>query len=169
MRNPIPSPRPSDDVRPIPVLPLPSRHPLHGPACPVCDHPSCRTRRAQRLPLLGGHRSEFAPEHARAAQVQARHRHLVLWFGEATQSFWAVTPHGLVERRDIDALLLAVSPPTPPRSDPAVTRPWARPSAGHVSMPLSQRIRRSNRTGRRSFGRPRLSPGAVRHREHIAP
>ncbi|WP_370462992.1 hypothetical protein [Nocardiopsis sp. FR26] len=83
-------PRRADDVRPNHPL-LPRRTPLIGSVCPVCDHPSCRARRAQRLPRLGGHRSELAREHAQAAAIQARHRHLTVYFGEATQSFWIVT------------------------------------------------------------------------------
>ncbi|WP_306370772.1 hypothetical protein [Nocardiopsis sp. CC223A] len=108
MRHPIPRPRRSDDDRRAPLLPLPRRRPLIGPVCPACEHPSCRARRAQRLPRLGGHRTEFAPEHARAAAVQARHPGLIVYYGEATQSFWAVTPTGLLEAPDTDALLLAL-------------------------------------------------------------
>ncbi|WP_370011864.1 hypothetical protein UIS43_24570 [Nocardiopsis sp. LDBS0036] len=110
MQHPIPSPRRPDDFRPIPLLPR--RTPLIGPVCPACGHPSCRERRAQRLPRLGGHRTEFADEHARAAALQSRHRHLIVYYGEATQSFWAVTPTGLVEAADIDALFLALWPYT---------------------------------------------------------
>ena len=129
MRQPIPSPRRSADVLPLPMLPR--RTPLVGPACPMCDHPSCRERRAQRLPRLGGHRAEFAVEHAQAAAVQARHRHLVIYFGEATQSFWAITPTGMLEAPDVDALLVAIWPHT----DPPAARPWARPAAGRAPIP----------------------------------
>ncbi|MFD6951422.1 hypothetical protein A6A08_09215 [Nocardiopsis sp. TSRI0078] len=129
MKNPIPSPRRSDDVRPMP-RPLPRRTPLVGPVCPVCDHPSCRLRRAQRLPRLGGHRAEFAVEHAQAAAIQARHRHLIVYYGEATQSFWAITPTGMVEARDVDALLLVLWPHTTPHTDPPAARPWARTVGG---------------------------------------
>ncbi|MDT0331999.1 hypothetical protein [Nocardiopsis lambiniae] len=108
MRHPIPRPRRCDDTRPAPLLPLHRRRPLVGPVCPACEHPSCRARRAQRLPRLGGHRTEFAPEHARAAAVQARHPDLIAYYGEATGSFWAITPTGLLEAHDTDALLLAV-------------------------------------------------------------
>ena len=128
MRNPIPSPRRSDDVRP-----LPRRNPLIGPTCPRCAHPSCRKRRAQRLPRLGGRRSEFAHEHAQAAAIQARHRHVVVYFGEATQSFWIATPTGLHEAADVDALLLLLWPHT----DPPVTRPWACPEVGVAVLTLS--------------------------------
>lgn len=124
MRNPIPSPRRPDDFRPFPMLPR--RTPLIGPACPSCDHPSCRTRRAQRLPRLGGHRAEFAREHAQAAAAQASNRHLVVWWGEATQSFWIATPAGLTEAADIDALLLALRSQT----DPPAARPRARTIGG---------------------------------------
>jgi hypothetical protein len=105
---------------------LPCRTPLIGPTCPSCDHPSCRTRRAQRLPRLGGHRAEFAVEHVQAAAVQARHRGLVIWWGEATQSFWIATPAGLAEAADVDALLLLLRSQT----DPSAARPWARTIGG---------------------------------------
>jgi hypothetical protein len=104
---------------------LPRRTPLIGPTCPSCDHPSCRTRRAQRLPRLGGHRAEFAVEHAQAAAIQARNRHLVIWWGEATQSFWIATPAGLTEAADVDALLLALRPHGTLDTDPPAARPWA--------------------------------------------
>ncbi|ASU59901.1 hypothetical protein [Nocardiopsis dassonvillei] len=122
MQNPIPSPRRSDGVRPMPRLfpPLPRRTPLVGPVCPRCEHPSCRVRRAQRLPRLGGHRSEFSREHAQAAAIQKRHRHLIVYYGEATQSFWAVTPTGLLEAANADALLLALWPHNAPFMPPAL-------------------------------------------------
>ncbi|PDP87807.1 hypothetical protein CQJ94_09775 [Glycomyces fuscus] len=136
MQNPIPSPRRSDDVRPMP-RPLPRRTPLTGPVCPVCEHPSCRVRRAQRLPRLGGHRSEFAREHAQAAAIQSHpspsttlngrlrrspdsNRHLIVYYGEATQSFWAVTPTGLLEAASVDALLLLLWPHATPFMPPAL-------------------------------------------------
>ncbi|GAA1091693.1 hypothetical protein [Nocardiopsis metallicus] len=123
MQNPIPRPRRSDDFRPLP--PRPRRQPLEGPACRVCDHPSCRQRRAQNLPRLGGHRSEYAREHLQAAQLQAHYRHLVVYYGEATQSFWAATPTGMIEAPDIDTLLLEVWTYTTPPA-PSVTRPRVR-------------------------------------------
>lgn len=179
MKNPIPSPRPSEDVRPI-SPPLPRRAPLVGPVCPACEHPSCRTRRAQQLPRLGGHRSEFAREHAQAAAVQARHRDLTIWWGEATQSFWIASPAGLTEAADIDALLLFLrphgTPQAAPDTDPPAARPWARPVMGPApvsapaftlapapaptSAPAFVRIRRDPHTGRRAFGRPRASTRA---------
>lgn len=105
MRHPIPAPRPSSDplYRPWPTLPR--RRPLVGPACPMCEHPSCRRRRAERLPRLGGHRTEYAFEHHQAAQVQARNRHLLIWWGEATQSFWAASDTGMYEAKTYDDLL----------------------------------------------------------------
>ena len=135
MRHSIPSPRRSDDDRPLATQP--HRAPLAGPFCPLpdlhdvrwtpseqtpsaCGHPSCRERRAQSLPRLGGHRSEFAVEHAQAAAVQARHRDLIVYFGEATQSFWAITPTDMVEARDVGGLLSAVRAHT----DPPVIRLW---------------------------------------------
>lgn len=104
--------------------------PLIGPVCPACDHPSCRVRRAQRLPRLGGHRSEFAREHAQAAAIQARHRHLIIYFGEATQSFWAITSTGLLEAPNVDALLLALWPQGALDADPPAARPWSRAVGG---------------------------------------
>jgi len=114
MRHPIPAPRPSSDplYRPWPTLPR--RRPLVGPACPSCTHPSCRRRRAERLPRLGGHRVEYAFEHHQAAQIQARHRGLLIWWGEATQSFWVAGPADLEEAHDLDTLLLKLWPHTNP-------------------------------------------------------
>ncbi len=89
-------------------------------------------RRAQRLPHLGGHRAEFIREHAQAAVLQARHRHLIIYFGEATQSFWAVTSTGLLEAPNVDALLLALWP-QPRRTldaDPPAARPRTRALGG---------------------------------------
>ncbi|WP_026126994.1 hypothetical protein [Nocardiopsis xinjiangensis] len=141
MQHPIPSPRPSSD--PL-YRSLPGRRPLVGSACTVCDHPSCRQRRAQRLPRLGGHRSEFSREHAQAARIQAHpwpsttlngrlrrsldpNRHLVIWWGENTQSFWIATPVGLEEAADVDTLLLKLWPHT----DPPALRPWAEETGGN--------------------------------------
>ena len=104
----------SDPRRPAPAT---------GPACASCVHRTCRTQRAGALPRLGGHRAEFALEHQQAAALQARHRHLLIWWGEATQSFWIATPSGLIEARDVDELLLKLWPHT----DRPAIRPWARP------------------------------------------
>ncbi|MEU2974964.1 hypothetical protein [Nocardiopsis alba] len=60
------------------LIPSPRRRPMGGPACATCTHPSCRERRAERLPCLGCHRSEYAGEHTQAAHIQARYRHLVI-------------------------------------------------------------------------------------------
>ncbi|WP_236700554.1 hypothetical protein [Allosalinactinospora lopnorensis] len=67
---------------------------------------------AARHPRLRGHRAEFATEHRRAAAIQAHHPHLVVWFGETTQSYWAATPTGLTQAPDTDTLLLAIWPHT---------------------------------------------------------
>jgi hypothetical protein len=40
--------------------------------------------------------------------VQARYPGLIVYYGEATQSFWATTPTGLLEAHDADALLPAL-------------------------------------------------------------
>lgn len=130
MPNPIPSPRPASDplYRSRPTLPR--RQPLVGPVCPTCVHPSCRERRAERLPRLGGHRSEYASEHAQAAQFQAHHRNLIIYFGEATRSFWIVSSSGLEEVHDIDTLLLTLWTHT----DSRAARPWAQ-NPGRARVP----------------------------------
>ncbi|WP_028648802.1 hypothetical protein [Nocardiopsis sp. CNT312] len=117
MRHPIPQPRRSDDFRPLPGLPR--RRPLVGPACPMCDHQTCRSCRAQTLPRLGGHRAEFALEHQRAARIQARYPRQIVWFGESTQSFWAASRGGLYEARSWDDLLAHL---------------WAQDRAGHPRL-----------------------------------
>ena len=125
MNNPIPAPRRPVDTRPTGTTftPTPPRPALTtGPACVSCDHRTCRSQRARSLPRLGGHRSEYAREHAQAAQLQSHYRHLIVYYGEATQSFWAATPTGLIEAFHIDALLLALW--THP--DPPALRPRAR-------------------------------------------
>lgn len=118
MQNPIPSPRPSSDPR---YRTLPPRSPLIGPVCPACTHPSCRRRRAERLPRLGGHRAEYSRERAQAAHVQRRYPHLIVYYGEVTQSFWTAGPAGLEEAHGLDTLLLKLWPHT----DPPAARPGA--------------------------------------------
>jgi hypothetical protein len=110
--HPIPVPRPSSDPLHRPLPPLPRRHPLVGPFCPACKHPSCRRRRAACLPRLGGHLSEYQREHAFAAAFQARNRHLVIWYGEKTGSYWVASSTGLTEVSDVETLerLLAPGP-----------------------------------------------------------
>ncbi|WP_239646142.1 hypothetical protein, partial [Nocardiopsis valliformis] len=103
MQNPIPSPRPSSD--PL-YRTLPRRQPLIGPACATCVHPSCRERRAERLPRLGGHRSEYASEHAQASRIQARYRHLVIWWGEAVRH---EAPRDRVEVEDLHRSAVAAA------------------------------------------------------------
>nr|WP_071621767.1 MULTISPECIES: hypothetical protein [Nocardiopsis] len=110
MTHPIPVPRPSSDLLHRPLPPLPRRRPLVGPFCPACEHPSCRRRRAARLPRLGGHRSEFTREHARAAVLQRHHPHLLIWFGEQTLSYWVASPVGLTEVSESEVLLLLAEP-----------------------------------------------------------
>ncbi|WP_017603787.1 hypothetical protein [Nocardiopsis alkaliphila] len=128
MNHPIPAPRRPVDTRPAhltgtirtPAPPRPA--PQSGPACASCAHHACRAQRARTLPRLGGHRAEFSREHHQAAQIQARHPHLLVYFGEATQSFWIATPSGLIEARDVDELLLKLWP----HIDRPALRPWAR-------------------------------------------
>ncbi|WP_026127375.1 hypothetical protein [Nocardiopsis lucentensis] len=107
MTHPIPAHRPPSDQL---CRPVPRPQPLLGPFCPSCVHRSCRERRAERLPRIGGHRAEFAREHLRAASVQARYPHLVVWFGESTQSYWVAGSGGLTEAPNLGALLLLVGP-----------------------------------------------------------
>ncbi|MBB6120632.1 hypothetical protein [Nocardiopsis algeriensis] len=122
-QQPVPrrQPRPAYPDLPLQFTsPASDAAPLLGPVClavsgrpghwEVCGHPSCRSRRAQGMRRLGGHRAEYTREHLQAAAVQESHQDLVVYYGEATQSFWAVTPTGLVEARDVDALLLALRP-----------------------------------------------------------
>ncbi|MDE3723531.1 hypothetical protein PWG71_19245 [Nocardiopsis sp. N85] len=111
MTHPIPRPRPSSDplFRPLPP-PLPRRRSPVGPFCPSCAHPSCRTLRAQHLPLIGGHRSEYRREHTLAAAFQTEHSHLVVWFGEATGSYWAASSTGLAEVLDLRTLTRVLEP-----------------------------------------------------------
>ncbi|WP_309232685.1 MULTISPECIES: hypothetical protein [Nocardiopsis] len=59
---------------------------------------------------MGGHRAEYAREHLRAASAQAHNPRLVIWFGEATHSYWVATPAGLTESPDIGALLILLDP-----------------------------------------------------------
>ncbi|GAB3723326.1 hypothetical protein [Nocardiopsis nanhaiensis] len=102
MTHPIPVPR-----RPLGSRPVnPFRPPgVPGPACASCTHRTCRSCRAQNLPRLGGHRAEFALEHQKAAQIQARYPRQIVWFGESTQSFWVASRGGLYEAKDWDDLL----------------------------------------------------------------
>lgn len=102
MSHPIPAPRRPQDLRSnSPYRPLPAS----GPTCAFCTHRTCRAYRAQHLPRLGGHRTEFAREHRQAARLQAHHPRSIIWFGEATQSFWVASASGLVEAETIDAVL----------------------------------------------------------------
>jgi hypothetical protein len=101
MTHPIPAPRPSSDPM---FRRLPRRRPLEGPYCPRCEHPSCRRLRAARQPRLGGQHAEYSREHARATALQTRHRHLVIWFGEQTLSYWVASSTGLAEVPDAEAL-----------------------------------------------------------------
>ncbi|WP_160050520.1 hypothetical protein [Nocardiopsis sp. FR4] len=110
MTHPIPDPRPSSDPLYRVPPPLPRRRPLVGPYCPRCEHPSCRRLRAERLPRLGGHRAEFAREHARAADLQRYNPHLLIWFGEATLSYWVASSTGLSEAPEPGDVLLLLDP-----------------------------------------------------------
>ena len=82
---------------------------LTGPTCSTCTHRSCRARRAERQPRLGGLRTEFSAEHVTVALCQARNPHVLSWYGEATQSYWLATPAGLIEAKDAEDLFRLVS------------------------------------------------------------
>lgn len=110
MTHPIPQPRPSSDPLHRSFPTLPRRGPLVGPSCLSCEHRSCRRRRAQGLPRLGGHRSEYAAEHSEAAAAQGRHPHLIIWFGESTGSFWVASSTGLAEVPDARTLARVLEP-----------------------------------------------------------
>lgn len=91
--------------------PSPTHQPTSPPStnpCAACTHPPCRTLRAENQVRRCGRSAEFAAEHRNAVALQARYRHRVIWFGEATQSYWAATSAGLIEGADVDALLLAL-------------------------------------------------------------
>lgn len=142
MQNPIPSPRPSSD--PL-YRTLPCRQPLVGPACVTCVHPSCRERRAERLPRLGGHRSEYASEHTQAARVQARYRHLVIWWGKPRDPSGSPPPPAW--RRPLTSTpswccsgrTLTRPPPAPgPRTWAA---PASRPRSDHPAPPRCRGMR----------------------------
>ncbi|SIO90761.1 hypothetical protein BQ8420_28315 [Nocardiopsis sp. JB363] len=44
-------------------------------------------------------------EHQQAVTLQARHRGLLVWWGEATQSFWVASATGMYEAKTYDDLL----------------------------------------------------------------
>lgn len=75
-----------------------------------CEHYACRQLRAAQGPRRYGRSPEFATEHRRAAALQHRHPGLIVWFGEGSQRYRAMTTAGLHESADIDHLLLAVWP-----------------------------------------------------------
>ncbi|WP_344974316.1 hypothetical protein [Salinactinospora qingdaonensis] len=104
------------DHRPRPAAAQPHQCPQTAPvgerpvACRACAHPPCRAQRAAGQSRQRGRTAEFAVEHHTVATLQARYPHLVIWFGEATQSYWAATSTGLVEAANPDALLLTLWP-----------------------------------------------------------
>ncbi|MCK9869489.1 hypothetical protein MRI28_07455 [Nocardiopsis dassonvillei] len=53
---------------------------------------------------------QFASEHTRAAALQDRHPHPVIWFGESTMSYWVASPTGLTEVPDIGTLARLLDP-----------------------------------------------------------
>lgn len=127
MTHPIPKPRPSSEPLHRSFPTLPQRGPLVGPFCPPvtlhhpqrtpsaqsssgCTHTSCRRRRAQGLPRLGGHRAEYQREHALAATLQRHNPHLIVWFGESTGSYWVASSTGLAEVPDTATLDRLLAP-----------------------------------------------------------
>ena len=139
MTHPIPAPRPSSDPLYRSRPGLPRRGPLIGPVCPTCAHPSCRRIRAEELPILGGHKAEYRDEHAFAASVQARNRHLIVWYGEKTGSFWVASSTGLAEVPDTATLtrLLAPEPESEPLPEPTpFLRPYLNPRSPQLNPVL---------------------------------
>ncbi|GAA1464400.1 hypothetical protein GCM10009603_40940 [Nocardiopsis exhalans] len=99
-------------THPMPIPRL-QRRPFHhppGPACDSCTHHTCRTLRALKLPIIGGHRTEFEKEHRQAAALQALNPHLLVWWGEHSQSYWVATSEGLTEATNPGHLLSLLDP-----------------------------------------------------------
>ena len=155
MTHPIPAPRPSSDPLYRTRPGLPRRGPLIGPVCPPvalrhpqrtpsarfspgCTHPSCRRIRAERLPRLGGHLAEYRDEHAFAASVQAQNRHLIIWYGEKTGSYWVASSTGLAEVPDAQTLTRLLTPEPPPASVPPspFLRPYLNPTNPNLNPVL---------------------------------
>ena len=138
MTHPIPAPRPASDplyrTRPT----LPQRSPIIGPVCPSCVHPSCRRIRAEHLPRLGGHLAEYRDEHASAASVQAQNRHLIIWYGEKTGSYWVASSTGLAEVPDAQTLTRLLTPQPPPAPVPPAPflRPYLNPTTPNLNPVL---------------------------------
>ena len=138
MTHPIPAPRPARDPLYRTRPGLPRRGPLIGPVCPSCTHPSCRRIRAEELPILGGHKAEYRDEHAFAASVQARNRHLIIWYGERTGSFWVASSTGLAEVPDGETLIRLLTPEPPPAPTPPspFLRPYLNPTNPNMNPVL---------------------------------
>ncbi|GAB3698422.1 hypothetical protein GCM10028793_23070 [Nocardiopsis oceani] len=106
-RPALPDPAPPRTAARPGCPPVALHHPQRTPSAqlsPSREHPSCRRRRAQRLPRLGGHLAEYRNEHAYAADVQAQNPQLIVWFGEQTGSFWVASSSGLAEVPDAATL-----------------------------------------------------------------
>ena len=139
MTHPIPAPRPSSDPLYRTHPGLAQRNPLIGPVCPTCTHPSCRRIRAEELPILGGHKAEYRDEHAFAASLQARNRHLIIWYGEKTGSFWVASSTGLAEVPDAQTLTHLLTPEPEPEPHPEPTpflRPYLNPTNPNLNPVL---------------------------------
>lgn len=133
MTHPTPVSRPSSEPLYRIFPSLPRRRPLVGPVCPRCAHPSCRRIRAEKLPILGGHKAEYRNEHAFAAAVQARNHHLIVWYGERMGSFWVASSTGLAEVPDARTLERLLAPEPVPAPTPYLNR--ARPALVRADPP----------------------------------
>ncbi|TQN28431.1 hypothetical protein FHX37_3776 [Haloactinospora alba] len=102
-------------TEPAPRTLVPRQRSAHDSPCVGCDHTTCRQQRSLCQPRLYGRTVEFVAEHRTAAAIQAHHPGVVVWFGEATQSYWAATPAGLISAPDADTLLLALWTHTTPQ------------------------------------------------------
>ncbi|GAB3466238.1 hypothetical protein GCM10027570_55290 [Streptomonospora sediminis] len=123
--------------------------------CPACAHPPCRTRRSAAQTSRYGRTAEFALEHRTAAAIQAQHPNAVVWFGQATQSYWAATPTGFIEAPDADTLIRTLWASTGPGAghpDPART------SAAGSAAPAHHRSGARRVPGHRTRGGPGHAP-----------
>lgn len=99
---------------------------MTGPACVSCAHRTCRAVRATRAPRRFGRSAEYDVEHVRAAAVQRQCPGAVVWWGEESQTYRAMTSRGLHEATSVELILAAAAMDRAP----LVPRPAARMLAG---------------------------------------
>ncbi|GAA1980428.1 hypothetical protein GCM10009799_01960 [Nocardiopsis rhodophaea] len=73
-----------------------------------------------------GRTRAYADHHAQAARLQAAYPQFVIWYGEHTGAWFAMTPSGLTEATTLDALTLAVWSLTEFSADQGSQRPRVR-------------------------------------------